>query len=205
MGIYEAYYNCRQEPFSLSPDPRFLYLSPSHREALAQLRYTVAERKGFAVLTGEVGYGKTTLVRALLESLGSKVRTGYIFNPPRTIAELYAAIGHELDVKFDGGASPVVKLNQFLLEIFRAGGTVVLILDEAQRLSMEILEEIRLLSNLEVSDAKLLQVILAGQPELDTMLDGQELRALRQRLVMRHSLAPLTLEDTIHYVANRIR
>jgi len=205
VGIYEAYYNCRSEPFSLSPDPRFLYLSPSHREALAQLRYVVELRKGFAVLTGEVGLGKTTLLRTLLERLGPQVRTAYIFNPPRSVPELYAAISHELDLKLEGVASPIIELNQFVLAISRAGGTVVLIFDEAQRLPAAILEEIRLLSNLEALDAKLLQVILAGQAELDHILDAPELRALAQRIVMRHSLSPLGLEDTVHYIANRVR
>ena len=205
MGIYEAYYNCRLEPFSLSPDPRFLYLAPSHREAFAQLRYIVEERKGFAVLTGEVGLGKTTLLRSLLERVGPKVHTGYILNPPRSVPELYAAIGAELDLNFDHVASPIIQLNQFLLKIFRSGSTVALIFDEAQRLSIETLEEIRLLSNLETPNAKLLQIILAGQPELDILLDSVELRALRQRVVLRHSLSPLGHEDTIHYIANRVR
>jgi general secretion pathway protein A len=205
VGIYETYYNCRSEPFSLSPDPRFLYLSPSHREALAQLQYLVELRKGFAVLTGEVGLGKTTLLRTLLEHLGSQVRSGYIFNPPRSVAELYAAIGDELNVNLDGLASPVITLNRLLTEIFRRGETVALIFDEAQRLPIEVLEEIRLLSNLESSDSKLLQVILAGQPELDTLLETPQLRALRQRVVMRYSLAPLGMEDTISYIATRVR
>ncbi len=205
MGIYEAYYNCRLEPFSLSPDPRFLYLAPSHREAFAQLRYIIEERKGFAVLTGEVGLGKTTLLRSLLERVGPKVHTGYILNPPRSVPELYAAIGAELDLNFDHVTSPIIELNQFLLKIFRSGGTAALIFDESQRLSIETLEEIRLLSNLETPTTKLLQVILAGQPELDTLLDSVGLRALRQRVVLRHSLAPLGHEDTIHYIANRIR
>ena len=117
VGIYEAYYNCRREPFSLSPDPRFLYLAPSHREALAQLHYIVEGRKGFAVLTGEVGLGKTTLLRSLLERVGPKVHTGYLFNPPRSVPELYAAIGAELDLNFDHLASPIIELNQFLLKV----------------------------------------------------------------------------------------
>jgi general secretion pathway protein A len=205
VGIYEAYYNCRREPFSLSPDPRFLYLAPSHREALAQLRYMVEGRKGFAVLTGEVGLGKTTLLRSLLERVGPKVHTGYIFNPPRSVPELYASIGAELDLNLDHLTSPINELNQFLLKTFRSGSTVALIFDEAQRLSIDTLEEIRLLSNLETPTAKLLQVILAGQPELDILLDSVGLRALRQRIVMRHSLSPLGAEDTINYIANRVR
>jgi len=205
VGIYEAYYDCRSEPFNLSPDPRFLYMSPTHREAMAQLRYVVEMRKGFAVLTGEVGLGKTILLRSLLERVGPQVHTAYILKPPCSVAELYEAIGSELELGFNGAASSMIKLNHFLLEVFRTGGTVALVFDEAQHLPLQVLEEIRLLSNLEAPDAKLLQVILAGQPELDRLLDAPELRALRQRVVMHHSLAPLALEDTIHYIANRVR
>jgi general secretion pathway protein A len=267
VGIYDAYYNCRCEPFSLSPDPRFLYLSPSHREALAQLLYVVEERKGFAVLTGEVGLGKTILLRSLVERVQAKALTAYVFNPPRLVPELYAAIwlamreanplaaedpivlcsraeaisleAHHVcrcppehgehgalgcsrckcDVrpqtapaieaesapKSDGVVSPVIEVNRLLLATFRSGSKVVLIFDEAQCLTVETLEEIRLLSNLETPNAKFLQVILAGQPELDTLLDSVELRALRQRVVMRHSLSPLALEDTVRYIANRVR
>lgn len=205
MGIYEAYYDCRSEPFSLSPDPRFLYLSPTHREALAQLRYVVEMRKGFAVLTGEVGLGKTILLHSLLERVGPQVRTAYIFKPPRSVPELYATIANDLELGLGGAVSAIIRLNEYLLDVFHAGGTVALIFDEAQHLPIHVLEEIRLLSNLEAPDAKLLQVILAGQPELDRLLDKPELRALHQRVVMRHSLAPLALEDTIEYIANRVR
>ena len=205
MGIYEAYYDCRSEPFSLSPDPRFLYLSPTHREALAQLRYVVEMRKGFAVLTGEVGLGKTILLRTLLERVGSQVHTAYILKPPRSLSELYAVIANDLDLGLGGTASAVIRLNEYLLQVSHGGGTVALVFDEAQHLPVHVLEEIRLLSNLEAPDAKLLQVILAGQPELDLLLDRPELRALRQRIAMCHSLAPLALEDTINYIANRVR
>lgn len=205
MGIYEAYYDCRSEPFSLSPDPRFLYLSPTHREALAQLRYVVEMRKGFAVLTGEVGLGKTILLRTLLECVGPQVHTAYILKPPRSVRELYATIANDLELGLGGAASAIIRLNEYLLQVFSAGGTVVLVFDEAQHLPIPVLEEIRLLSNLEAPDAKLLQVILAGQPELDRLLEAPELRALRQRVVMHHSLAPLALEDTINYIASRVR
>jgi len=203
VGIYEAYYNCRSEPFSLSPDPRFLYLSATHREALAQLRYVVEMRKGFAVLTGEIGLGKTILLRTLLEQVGPKIHTAYIFKPPRSVRELDATIANDLELDVSGTRSTIFRLSEYLLQVFREGGTVAVIFDEAQQLPVEVLEEIRLLSNFEAPDAKLLQVILAGQPELEQLLEIPNLRALRQRIVMSHSLAPLGLEDTANYIANR--
>ncbi|MBV8361307.1 MAG: AAA family ATPase [Deltaproteobacteria bacterium] len=205
MGIYESYYDCCIEPFNLSPDPRFLYLSPTHREALAQLRYVVDMRKGFAVLTGEVGLGKTILLCTLLERVGPQVHSAYILKPPRSVPELYATIANDLELGLGGATSAITRLNEFLLEISRVGGTVALIFDEAQQLPIQVLEEIRLLSNIEAPDAKLLQVILAGQPELDRLLGTPKLLALRQRIVMYHTLAPLVLEDTLNYIANRVR
>jgi len=204
MAVYEGYYGCRREPFSLSPDPSFLYATAPHREALAQLQYLVQQRKGFAVITGEVGTGKTTLLRSLIESAGPKIQTGYLFNPPRTRRALYQSIAAELGISLNGAADPTADLNQYFLSTFEKGGTVVVIFDEAQSLPMELLEEIRLLTNIETSSAKLLQVILAGQPELDTMIDSTALRALRQRLVFRYSLAPLGPEDTVQYIAARL-
>jgi general secretion pathway protein A len=205
MAVYESYYRCAREPFSLNPDPGFLYASSSHREALAQLRYVVQERKGFAVVTGEVGTGKTMLLRSLIETASPKVQIGYIFNPPRTCRALYEAIADDLDIKLESLAHPVSELNRHLLQTFRAGGAVALIFDEAHDLPTEVLEEIRLLTNIETSRAKLLQVILAGQPELDAMLDTPELRALRQRVVFRYSLSPLSQADTMNYIASRLK
>jgi general secretion pathway protein A len=205
VAIYEAYYHCRREPFSLSPDPSFLYAAEPHREALAQLRYLVQERKGFAVVTGEVGTGKTMLLRSLIESVGPKVQTGYVFNPPRTISALYDSIGYELGITLNGEANPAAVLNRHLLSAYGNGGTVVMIFDEAQSLSIELLEEIRLLTNIETSSTKLAQVVLAGQPEFDAMIDSTELRALRQRLVFRYSLRALGASDTVRYIAARLR
>jgi type II secretory pathway predicted ATPase ExeA len=204
MAVYEAFYHCRREPFSLSPDPNFLYAAEPHREALAQLRYLVQERKGFAVLTGEVGTGKTMLLRSLIESVGPNVQTTYVFNPPRTIDALYDSIGFELGIRLNGVANPSAVLNLHLLSVYENGGTVVMIFDEAQSLSIEVLEEIRLLTNIETSSTKLAQVILAGQPEFDTMIDSVELRALRQRLVFRFSLTPLNISDTECYIGARL-
>lgn len=205
MAVYEAYYHCQREPFSLSPDPSFLYAAEPHREALAQLRYLVQERKGFAMVTGEVGTGKTMLLRSLIETVGSGVETAYVFNPPRAISGLYDSIGYELGIALNGAANPAAVLNRHLLSACEKGGTVVMIFDEAQSLSIELLEEIRLLTNIETSSTKLAQVILAGQPEFDAMIDSTELRALRQRLVFRYSLRPLSPSDTLRYIAARLR
>jgi general secretion pathway protein A len=205
MGIYEQYYDCRREPFSLNPDPRFLYMARSHREALAQLRYCVETRKGFAVLTGAVGTGKTTLLRALLDQTQDRVQTGYIFNPPRSIDELYEAIAAELGIDLAETKNRTLRLNLHLLDAFSASRKVVLIFDEAQSISPEILNEIRLLSNLETATAKLIQIILAGQPEFDLVLDSTAQLALRQRVVMRHRLLPLDRDETFEYIANRLR
>jgi type II secretory pathway predicted ATPase ExeA len=204
MAVYETYYGCRQEPFSLSPDPGFLFAAAPHREALAQLRYLIQERKGFAVITGEVGTGKTMLLRAVMEDVGPKVQTGYVFNPPRTRQELYDAIADELGLQLDDRSNPARELNRYFLSTYEAGGTVVLIFDEAQALSIELLEEIRLLTNIETPRAKLVQVILAGQTELDALIDSTELRALRQRLVFRYSLGALGRADAVGYIAARM-
>jgi general secretion pathway protein A len=204
MAIYDKYYCCQREPFSLSPDPSFLYNSATHREALAELRYLVQEQKGFALVTGEVGTGKTLLLRSLMESLGSHVETAYFFNPPHTRDALYAALADELDFDLNSHANPAVALNRRFLEIGEKGGTVALIFDEAQSIQSSMLEEIRLLTNLETAHTKLVQVILVGQPELDVAMDSMELRALRQRLLFRFTLTPLDAEDTGRYIAARL-
>lgn len=204
MAVYEEYYHCKREPFSLSPDPSFLYAAEPHREALAQLCYLVQERKGFAVVTGEVGTGKTMLLRSLIETVGPTVQTAYVFNPPRTIEALYDSIGYELGITLNGAANPAAVLNRHFLSAYQNGGTIVMIFDEAQSLSIELLEEIRLLTNIETSSTKLAQVILAGQPEFDTMINSTELRALRQRLVFRYSLTALSPSDTVRYIAARL-
>lgn len=207
MAIYQSFYNLRREPFSLTSDPRFIYLTSNHREALAQLHYTVQSRKGFAVLTGEVGTGKTTLLRALLESGAAGVRFAFVFNPPRTRLELYSSLAMEFGLDPKGGADGqlFVQLQRFLVDSYRENRTVVAIFDEVQDLPGDVLEELRLLTNLEAANAKLLQVILAGQPEFDTTLDSHQLRALRQRVVLRYSLLPLALEETIQYIGTRLQ
>ncbi|HVN88538.1 MAG TPA: AAA family ATPase [Candidatus Binataceae bacterium] len=205
MGIYEHYYNCGQEPFRLNPDPSFLYLAESHREALAQLQYTVETRRGFAVLTGEVGTGKSTLLRALLDRVGEDVQTAYIFNPPLSLDELYRAMEAEWEITLGDASRRREQLNRYLLARHAARRNLVLIFDEAQGIAPQVLEEIRLLSNLETSQSKLVQIILAGQPEFDAMLDSTEFRALRQRVAMRHRLQPLNAKETMEYIDNRLR
>jgi general secretion pathway protein A len=203
--LYESFYGLEREPFSLPPDPAFLYLTPDCAEAFAQLIYTVESRKGFAVLSGEVGTGKTMLLRALLESVGPDVRTAYLINPPRTRAELYAGLAAEFDLRLEGPETWALALQRYLIDAHEAGAIVVALLDEAQALSPEVLDEIRLLTNLETASVKLLQVILAGQPELDVMIESHALRALRQRIVMRHQLKPLGSWETVEYIARRMR
>lgn len=203
--LYSSFYDINRDPFSLSPDPAFMLLTPSHREALAQMRYTVEARRGFAVLTGEVGTGKTTLLRSLLGSIGPNIVTAYIFNPPKTRGELYVSLASELGLSLNGSETWHVQIHDFLIENARLGKTVIALFDEAQLIPVDVLEEIRLLTNLETSDAKLLQVILAGQPELDTIIDSDRLRALRQRIALRHSLEPLSQHETISYIAGRLR
>lgn len=205
MVVYSSFYNFQREPFSLSPDPGFLYMAPTHREAIAQLTYTVQARKGLAVLTGEVGTGKTTLMRNLLESVGDDVRTAYLLNPPRSRTELFAALASEFELAPAAPEEWNLLLQRFLLDSFRNGKTVVALFDEAQEIPREILEEIRLLSNLETSNTKLLQIILAGQPELDAILDSNELRALRQRIALRYSLSALAPEETVQYILLRLK
>jgi general secretion pathway protein A len=204
MGLYENFYNCERAPFNVVPDTRFLYMTAGHREGLAQLQYAVESRKGIVVLTGEVGTGKTILLRALLERVGPRVRAGFLLSPPRTVPQLFAAISAALGIKLNG-VNPIEQLNRFLLQSVKIGVTVVLLFDEAQQLSYEVLEQIRLLSNLETESEKLVQLVFAGQPEFDDMLARDELRALRQRVVLHCRLAPLSAEETVQYIANRLR
>jgi general secretion pathway protein A len=203
--LYSNFYGINRDPFSLSPDPAFMLLTPSHREALAQMRYTVEARRGFAVITGEVGTGKTTLLRSLLGSIGPNVITAYILNPPRTRGELYTALASELGIHVNGSETWLIRTHDYLIEQARQGRTVVALFDEAQLIPTEVLEEIRLLTNLETAEAKLLQVILAGQPELDTIIDSDSLRALCQRIALRHALEPLSRSETMAYIAGRLR
>ncbi len=206
MAVYDAFYGFVAPPFSLNPDPRFFFLSRQHREALAGLMYAVADAKGFAVLTGEVGTGKTTVVHTLLSQLGDRARSAVIFNPSLSRRDLYRYLLAEF--RLDPQPSIVAAartLQEFLLAQFRAGAAVVVVIDEAHALSAELLEEVRLLCNFETSQTKLVQVLLVGQPELTERLARPELRQLRQRVAVRLELTAFTFGETIDYVRSRLR
>lgn len=204
--MYTAFYGLREKPFVLSPDPRFLYLAGSHREALAHLLYGIEQGEGFISVTGEVGTGKTTLCRTLLERLDGDLELAFLFNPSRTALELLQSICAELGLPAEGLArrSLMHQLNTFLVEQKRVGRRVLLIIDEAQTLSENTLEQVRLLSNLETSREKLIQILLLGQPELDRKLDERSLRQLRQRISVRWKLDPLGAQETRAYVRHRL-
>jgi general secretion pathway protein A len=205
--MYTDFYGLREKPFALSPDPRFLYLAASHREALAHLLYGIDEGEGFIAVTGEVGTGKTTLCRSLLERFGSETEVAFLFNPSGTAGELMHAIAGEFgfDDRTVSRHELGERLNRFLLDRKRDGRRVLLIVDEAQNLSDGTLEQIRLLSNLETSSDKLIQILLLGQPELDEKLDSPALRQLRQRISVRWGLGPLSAGETREYVRHRLR
>lgn len=204
--MYNDFYGFQESPFNITPDPRFLFLSESHREALNHLHYGVQERKGFIQLTGEVGCGKTTLCRKFFEQLDSRYITGLIFNPMLSESQLLGAILNDFGIKAKNKPrlSNYEQLNQFLLEQTEQGKLAVAVIDEAQNLSSSILESLRLLSNLETDDCKLLQIILIGQPELCQTINSRNLRQLRQRITVRYHLGPLNLEDTERYLQHRI-
>jgi general secretion pathway protein A len=206
--MYQKFFGLRESPFNVNPDPRYLFLTQQTQEALAGLTYGIQNRKGFILLTGEVGTGKTTLLNRLLDWLrGQRVATAYIFNSRMDVNHLFDFMMADFEIPCDSRekSQVLLRLNQWLLERYRAGETAVLIVDEAQNLSPEVLEEIRLLTNLETSTEKLLQIVLTGQPELEEKLKMPSLRQLRQRITLRCRTAPLTLEETFGYVAERLR
>ncbi len=205
--MYTQFFGLREKPFTLSPDPKYLFLSDSHREALAHLLYGIEQGEGFIAVTGEVGTGKTTLCRTLLDRLDSSTEVAFVFNPPLSGMELLQSVHHELGL-LGGEASRqelTQELNQFLLEKKVQGRRVLLIVDEAQNLERDALEQLRLLGNLETNTAKLLQIVLLGQPELDTKLESPDLRQLRQRITVRWRLAPLSASETREYVVHRLK
>jgi general secretion pathway protein A len=206
--MYQRFFGLRESPFNVNPDPRYLFLTGKIQEALAGLTYGIQNRKGFILLTGEVGTGKTTLLNRLLDWLHRRpAKTAYIFNSRLDVTQLFDFIMAEFEIPCASREKShvLLSLNQWLLERYRAGETAVLIIDEAQNLSPEVLEEIRLLTNLETSTEKLLQIVLTGQPELEQKLRMPELRQLRQRITMRCYTGSLSLEETFGYIAERLR
>src|SRR6202795_660814 len=206
--MYKSYFGLREIPFTVNPDPRYLYLTKQIEEALTGLMYGIQTRKGFITLTGEVGTGKTTLVNRLLDWLRQRrTRTAFLFNSRMNTSHLFDFILAEFEIVCESRtkSQQLMKLNQWLLERYRAGETAVLIVDEAQNLSYPVLEEIRMLTNLETSTEKLLQIVLSGQPELEEKLKLPQLRQLKQRITLRCRTAPLTLEETYGYIAERLR
>jgi general secretion pathway protein A len=204
--MYNEFYGFREPPFNITPDPRFLFFSDQHREAFNHILFGIRERKGFIQITGEVGAGKTTVCRALLESLPSGYRTALILNPCMTANQLLRTIASELLLRPRRAdrAGYLEALNQFLLDQVEAEREVVLIIDEAQDLERELLEQVRLLSNLETHERKLLQIVLIGQPELRAKLDDPGLRQLRQRITVRYHIAPLSRDETEYYISHRL-
>jgi general secretion pathway protein A len=206
--MYKRFFGLRDNPFNVNPDPRYWFLTERAQEALACLTYGIQRRRGFILLTGEVGTGKTTLLNKLLGWLRQyRVATSYIFNPgldpDQFLDYMLADFGLNSESRQKGRM--LQHLNKWLLDRYRMRGTAVLIVDEAQNLTPEVLEEIRLLTNLETSTEKLLQIVLAGQSELEEKLNRPELRQLRQRITLRTKTYPLTLEETRQYIANRLR
>ena len=204
--MYEAWYGFAEKPFNLTPDPKYLYLSAKHEEAFAHLEFGRRERGGFILITGEVGTGKTTLARYFLSKLGADTRTAVVLYPALTAVELLQTILDDLHVAAPGDSlkSLIDALHRFLLESRAAGHNVVLLIDEAQDLAAEVLEQIRLISNLETDTEKLIQIILIGQSELRDVLARHELRQLAQRITARYHLTPLSLADTGEYVRHRL-
>jgi general secretion pathway protein A len=205
--MYNAFFGFSESPFSLSPDPAFFYRSEQHEEALANLVYGVQALKGFIVLSGEVGTGKTTMLECLRDYLESQyIEFAFLFNSRINVEQFFEMIAYDLDLPCSRTSKTEVlfALNQLLVEQAHQGRTVVLIVDEAHNLEWEVLEEIRLLGNLENRNGKLLQIILAGQPELDRKLDAPNLRQLKQRIVLRTNLQPFTLRDAVEYIQSRM-
>ena len=205
--MYQSYYGLDEMPFNITPDPKFLYLSPTHQEALQHMLYGLQERKGFIVLIGEVGCGKTTLCRRLLNELeNSTWDTALILNPRVSETEILQAVLSELGEtpRGHGAHDLIAQMQELLLERIASGREIVLIIDEAQNLSFEVLEQIRLISNLETDKQKLLQIVLMGQPELKDILAMPELRQLRQRILVHYELNALTRTDVDHYIRHRL-
>jgi general secretion pathway protein A len=209
--MYNGFFGLAHAPFSIAPDPRYLYLSERHREALAHLSYGLSAGGGFVLLTGEIGAGKTTVCRSLLEQVPKRCNVAYIFNPKLTAVELLKSVCREFHVDAAHTEQPpttladhIDALNEYLLRTHAVGQSNVLIIDEAQSLSADVLEQLRLLTNLETNERKLLQIILIGQPELRDLLAQPELEQLAQRVIARYHLEALSPQETVHYIAHRL-
>lgn len=205
--MYKQFFGIQTKPFSIAPDPQFLYMSAGHLEALAHLRYGLSEGGGFVLLTGEIGAGKTTVCRCILEQTPKDTNIAFVLNPKLSAQELVATICDELRIYYPvaSGLKPLIdRLNRYLLAAHAQGQRTVLIIDEAQNLSYEVLEQIRLLTNLETNQQRLLQIILLGQPELQEILAQPEMRQLAQRIAARHHLGPLAKDETLAYVRHRL-
>jgi len=206
--VYTQFYGLRERPFSITPDPRYLYMSQRHADGLAHLIYGISQSGGFIQLTGEVGTGKTTLVRSLFEQLPNEADLAVILNPELTTQDFLIAICEELNLESPTHCSPKVlvdQINKYLLEAHARGRRTVLIVDEAQNLGTDVLEQVRLLTNLETPQQKLLQIILIGQPELREILSREDMRQLAQRVTGRYHLEPLGSEDTSKYINHRMK
>jgi general secretion pathway protein A len=206
--MYKQFFGLRENPFNVNPDPRYLFSTRRTEEALAGLTYGIENRKGIILLTGEVGTGKTTLLNKLMDWLRQKqVATAFIFNTRLTVDELFDFVMADFGIACESRAKSdiLMRLNRWLLDRYRAGELSVLVVDEAQNLSPQVLEEIRLLTNLETSTERLLQIVLSGQPELEEKLKHPQLRQLRQRITVRCGTSPLSLAETHGYVAERLR
>lgn len=205
--MYLQFYGLERKPFEITPDPRFFYTSSQYKEAFATLLYGVKEKKGLMVLTGEVGTGKTLLIRSLLQVLDSDTRTAYVLNPRLDLPDFFGTVAHEFGLAGDLSSKGkfLGHLNAFLLDLARQKKRAVLIVDEAQTLSLPILEELRLLMNLETSQEKLLQVVLSGQPELHRIINFSCLRQFKQRISLRSHLKPLSRKETAEYIAWRLK
>ena len=206
--MYLKHFNLTEQPFSIAPDPRFLYMSVRHKEALAHLLYGMGEGGGFVQLTGEVGTGKTTICRCLLEQVPDNFDIALVLNPKVTAIELIATVCDELGIEYPPEYSIktlIDALNEYLLEAYTRGRRTVLIIDEAQNLDAEVLEQVRLLTNLETSSQKLLQIVLIGQPELRSLLASEEMRQLSQRITARYHLEPITREEAEAYIKHRLQ
>jgi len=206
--MYKSFFGLKENPFNVNPDPRFLYFTKQIEETLTGLMYGIQTRKGFITLTGEVGTGKTTLINRLLDWLHHRrARTAFLFNSRMNTNQLFDFILAEFDIACESKSKSqqLMKLNHWLLDRYRSGETVVLIIDEAQNLTFPVMEEVRLLTNLETSTEKLLQIVLSGQPELEEKLKLPELRQLRQRIMLRCRTSALSKEETVQYVHERLK